>query len=173
MSDISLLIHQIEQAKSINETNALIDKLSEFGDEVIQPLRNEYLHALPLKKGKRVIVLRIYQRMGYPKNKNAIPYMVDIVSDINSPGWELAIQELVKIGSPATNEIRNALNYYSDNYAENGTEYEGLCSLIKEMGLPVIKQLAPDLQKLVEEGTESIKSNAREVLEMIDKENSK
>jgi hypothetical protein len=173
MDKIPSLIHRLEETKNTDEFESLIDELSKFGETIIHRLLDEYLYTLPLIKGKRITVLRICQKIGYPENKTAIPYMVGIVSDINSPGWELAVQELIKIGSPAIPEIRDALRYYSNNYTENNTEYEGLCILLKEMGAPTVNPLVTDLYKLVEDGTESVKSYAREVIEINEGENSR
>ena len=171
MDKISLLIHGLEQAKSISESEGLIEELAKLGEPVIQRLHDEYLTAQPVRKGKRIHVIMIYQKMGYPANRTSIPFLVDIVSDINSPGWELAVQELVKIGAPAIPKIKEALRYYSDDYVENDSAYQGLCALLKEIGTPVINPVKPELVILADEGTKSIHSYVYEVLDLI--ENSK
>jgi len=98
--------------------------------------------------------MRVLQKIGYPANRSAIPFMVSIASDMNSPGSDVAFAMLKEIGEPTIPDVRDALRYFSQDCDEYSLEIQGLCTLLEEISSPAIDPLLPDLIHLLEVGTD-------------------
>jgi hypothetical protein len=147
----SRLIENLQEAKSADEVDKVIDAFVQIG----QPAIPELLQYVKSPERRRwILVMRIVQKMGYPANKSAMPFIVSQVSNLNSPNWSIALSMLKEIGEPAIAEVRDALHFYSQDCDEYHPEIQGLCTLLEKMGSPVIDSLVPDLLYLLETGTD-------------------
>lgn len=150
---ISHLIKTLEQAKTTGEIDRAIDELAQIGETAIPDLLRS-VKSPPHRKGLQKATMRILQKMGYPANRLAIPFVVGIASDINSPGWDIALTVLREIGEPTLPDILDALQYCSRDYDEYSLCIQGLCTLLEQMGSPTIDPLLPELLHLLEIGTD-------------------
>ena len=146
------LIQNLEHTASDVEMKQTMDALVQKGSESVPDLLSA-VGNLPQRKGLRRTVTQIFQRIGYPSNTAAIPFLVGIASDINSPGWENALTALKEAGEPILPQVHEAIQFYSKDYDQYGLYFQGLCTLLEEMGSPIIDSLLPDLLQLLEVGT--------------------
>jgi hypothetical protein len=150
---LSNLILTLDKSLSDEERDQIIITIARIGEVAIPELL-QYAKTLYRKPSWRMDIIKIFRLMGYPTNKYAIPWIVSLASNINSPGWDIALETLKEIGSPAIPKIREAIKYYSDDYVESIGEIQGLCILLKQMGSPIIDPLLPELITLLEAGTD-------------------
>lgn len=149
----SQLIQALDMARTTDEVEQIIKSIAEIG-EVAIPKLLEYEKTLYRQPSGYKSVMRIYQLMGYPANRSAIPSIVSQSSRINSPGWGIALDILTSVGATAIPEIRDALQFYFGNLDHYSLEIEGLCILIEKIGSPTIDPLLPELLYLLEKGTD-------------------
>jgi hypothetical protein len=153
MSDsISQLIQAAATAKTIEEKDKFINQLAQIGEPAIpEMLKYERTHGVV---AEHEWVLKIYQLIGYPANRSAIPSIVAHASIINSNYWEIAMDILISIGEPAIPDVRETLRYCFKDLVEYCLEIQGLCVLLEQMGSPLIDPLLPELLFLLENGTD-------------------
>ncbi len=152
MSDsISQLVQALDTAQTSKELDQIISRIAQIGEPAIPELL-KFQKTHYVAKASRV--MKIYQLMGYPANRMAIPSIVTEASIINSPGCETAIDILIKIGEPAIPEVRENLRFCFKDLNGYASEIQGLCVLLELMGSPLIDPLMPELLHLLEEGTD-------------------
>lgn len=150
---ISQLILALDQAQSPEQVTQLEKSIAEIGESAVPELL-QYSKQLYPRPGRRIVIVRILQKMGYPANQSAIRYLVTQASNTNSSGWDIALKTLIDIGKPVIPEIGDALQFYSQDLFEYHPEIQGLCILLEKMGSPVIDSLLPNLLQLLEAGTD-------------------
>lgn len=154
MSDsIAQLIQTLDMARTTDEVEQIIDSIAEIGESAI-PALLQYEKTLYRQPSGYKSVMRIYQLMGYPVNRSAIPSIVSQASRSNSPGWETAISILVSIGDVAIPEIHDTFHFYFKDLDGYSLEIEALCVLLKKIDSPTIDPLMPELLYLLERGTD-------------------
>jgi hypothetical protein len=150
-SSTSRRIKNLQEAKSADDVDKVIDALVQIGQPAIPELLQ---YAKSPERRRWILVMRIVQKMGYPANKSAMPFIVSQASNLNSPNWNIALSMLKEIGEPAIPEVRDTLSFYSQDCDEYHPEIQGLCTLLEQMGSPVIDSLVSDLLYLLETGTD-------------------
>lgn len=150
MSD---LIQALDTARSAEEVNQISGRIAKIGEPAIPDLL-KYAKTLYPRPGSMLTIMRILHTMGYPANQSAIPFLVSEASNINSSGWEIALNDLIEIGEPSIPEVHNALQFYMKDLDEYQNEIQGLAILLKLMGSPLIDPLLPDLLRLLVAGTD-------------------
>lgn len=152
-SIVSELLQSLDSVKSSDEVDQIVEQIAEIGEPALGDLL-AYSKLLYSKPGRYLTIMRIIQKIGYPANSAAIPFMIDHASDINSNGWEVAMTTLIEIGDPVIPEVRDALLFYSRNLDEYHDAIQGLATFLKLMGSPTIDPLLPELLYLLEAGTD-------------------
>jgi hypothetical protein len=111
-----VLIEQIENAKTRQESEFLTDGLVNLGERAVDAL----IEKMPKLVTARLhsIGARVFARVGYPANSKALDFMVSDVSNINSSTYETSLDALLKIGVPALPVIEDALDFYRRQDAE-------------------------------------------------------
>jgi hypothetical protein len=150
---ISDLIRILDESKINDELNEAISKLARFGKSAVRNLL-DFERSLSPSTRHRLTLAKIFQQMGYPAIRDAIPWIVNEASRINSPGWETALEILEEIGEPAVPEIKKAFLFYSKDHEQYSLEFQGLCTLLERIGSPVMDPLLPELLQLLEAGTD-------------------
>jgi hypothetical protein len=146
-------IQALVAAKTRDEMIQISNRIAEIGEPAIPELL-QYANQLSPRTGKLATVIRIFQKIGYPANRLAIPLLVSTASNTNSSGWEEAMDTLIEIGEPALSEVHNAIQFYSKDLDFYNPEIQGLATLLKLMGSPTIDSLLPDLVFLLKAGTD-------------------
>lgn len=147
----SQLILTLDKALSPEQVAQIEARISEIGESTIPELLQ---YAKQISPGGRTTVIRVLQKMGYPRNRLAIPFLVSQASNTNSSGWSITLHTLIEIGEPVIPDIHNALQFYSQNLEEYHPEIQGLCILLEKMGSPMIDPLLPELFQLLKSGTD-------------------
>jgi hypothetical protein len=153
MDKLSQLIEDLEQAQTPDEVNQVIDALVQVGEPVVEPLLQS-VRSRPTDRGGDITAMRVLDKIGYPATRSALPFVVSIASNQNSPGWEIALGVLKKIGEPALDEIRKTLYFYSQDPNEYSFEIQSLCIVLEQMNSPLIGPLLHELLHLLETGTD-------------------
>jgi len=154
MSELILkLLYALDTAQTNEEVIQVSKRIAEIGESAIPELL-QYAKQLYPRPSGLASVMRILKLMGYPANRSAFPFIVSQASNINSSGWETALNTLIEIGEPALPELRNALQFYTQDLDEYQNEVQGLAILLKLMGSPLIDPLLPDLLLILEAGTD-------------------
>lgn len=148
------LLEKLLSAQLGDEINRLIEQIAEIGEPAVEPLLWYIKNRAPVRSS-HFWAMPILQKIGYPDNRAAIGFMVDLASDINASHWEAALDELVEIGEPALSAIRNAIHYYASDLEENSLAIQGITILLAKMGSPLIDHLLTDLLWLLEMGTDN------------------
>ncbi|MGC1379034.1 MAG: hypothetical protein WA821_22585 [Anaerolineales bacterium] len=127
-NDPYVLIEQIENAKSQQELESLINALTNLGEPAVDAL----LEKMPKLVTSRLhnIGAHVFARVGYPANSKALEFMVSDVSNINSSTYEISLNALLKIGAPILPMIEDTLEFYKQqNSEENILEIDSLKEL--------------------------------------------
>lgn len=147
-------LFSLEKVESIEEQERISWELATLGNEAI-PTMIQFTQLYPLKFSRLEIIAHIVDLMGYPANRNGIPFLLDVIANINHPGWEIAASALNKIGEPILPDVRKALQYYLQNPEEYQYQIQGLCVFFELQSPGLIKLFIPDLLILLENGTDT------------------
>lgn len=109
-SDPYLAIEQIEKAASLQELESLLDILVDIG----KPAITATLEKMPSLVTSRLhsVGAKLFARIGYPNNAEALKFLVSDASNPNSSTWEISRGAILAIGAPALSEIADALEFY-------------------------------------------------------------
>lgn len=118
------LIEQVEQAKTSQEIASLIDKLVELGPVSVTALLEKM--PKPVHARLHFIGAKVFARIGYPKNREALDFMVSDASNINSSAYEISRKALLSIGRPVLPNISHALKFYRRDNESYKFEIESL-----------------------------------------------
>lgn len=146
-------LQALSAAHTTEEIDLVVDQISNIGEAAIPELLQYAMTLYPWHR-KLTVLMRIFQKMGYPANRSAIRVMVGETSNINSSGWEIALNTIKEIGGPAIPEVQAALRFYAQDLDTYNLEIQGLATLLELMDSPTIDSLLPDLLTLLEAGTD-------------------
>ena len=94
-NSISQLIRTLDMARTTDDVEQIINRIADSGESAIPELL-QYEKTLYRQPSGYKSVMRIYQLMGYPANRSAIPTIVSQASSMNSPGCEIALAKLAR-----------------------------------------------------------------------------
>jgi len=144
----------LEQAETIEAQDRISREIAMLGEKAIPHLVS-FTRRLPMKFSRLETVTHIIDLMDYPKNRDGIPFLIDVIANINHPGWETAVSTLKKIGDPIIPGIKKTINYCLKDPDEYSPQIQGLCDFIELLEPDMIRQLIHDLLLLLEVGTDS------------------
>ena len=147
------LIRSLEIAQVPEEESMALNNLAQLGESIVPELLS-YASQSGFHSIKREMLLKVFQKIGYPANKLALPFIVSEVSNINALGWELALSILLNIGDPALPFVQDALQFYNQKCDYYSLEVQGLCRFLELLDSPNILSLLPELLYLLDAGTD-------------------
>jgi hypothetical protein len=153
-TSIDELVAELEQQPNSTRREQIIHALAQVGESAVSKVM-QYTKSSPPRPTRHLTAMRVFDKMRYPANKSAIPFMVGIASDPNSPGWEIALDVLKSIGVPIIPEVQRAMRYHSKDLDENSLAIQGLCILIKQLHESQIELLISELLYVFENATDS------------------
>ena len=118
-----------EVAKADEQTkDRIIRELANNPDETLAPLMN-ILQVGP--KGLDRIAVRVIRAIGYPRNKSAMPQLIYLIGDLNSPAWTESAQTLLEMGTESVVPVLiHVLLDRGKNIPYWRDTTEGICAMI-------------------------------------------
>jgi hypothetical protein len=119
-----VLIEQVENAKTLPEIDSIIDELVDLGEIAVDALLEKMPGLVTARLHK--IGAKVFARIGYPANSNALDFMVSDVSNTNSSSYSISLHAVLKIGAPALPIIEDALEFCRRDSEEYAMEIDSL-----------------------------------------------
>lgn len=147
---------QLEKAadSNVSERMEIIRDLVNQPDIALQGALDVFTrpHKRPQKHLWEVAV-QVIRAVGYPRNASAIPLLVDLVGNMNAPGWEMAVETLDELG--ATLVVPYLIVYLWDKGRHQywGDDVEGICLMLSNVNREFAAMCGPTIVYILDQET--------------------